>query len=56
MSDQIVTCPNCSENIPLTDVLTKKIRKFADTLEKHAGMELLLDQTGSTLITVYRKY
>jgi hypothetical protein len=33
----------------------RKIRKFADTLEKHAGTELLLDQAASNLITVYRK-
>jgi len=32
-----------------------KIRKFADLLEKHAGTELLIDPTGSDLVTVYRR-
>ena len=34
---------------------TKKIRKFADILEKHAGTELLFDPKGKDLITAYRK-
>ncbi len=33
----------------------KKLRKFADTLEKHAEVELLIDPSGSDLITVYRR-
>jgi|TARA_B110000881_G_C18223664_1_gene340255 hypothetical protein len=33
----------------------KKIRQFAEALEKHAGTELLIDSTGSSLITAYRK-
>jgi len=33
----------------------KRIRRFADTIEKHAGTELLIDSTGSLLITAYRK-
>ena len=33
----------------------KRIRRFADTIEKHAGTELLIDTTGSLLITAYRK-
>jgi hypothetical protein len=33
----------------------KRIRKFADILEKHAGTELVMDSTGKDLITVYRK-
>ena len=33
----------------------RRIRKFADTLEKHAGTELLIDPSGSDLITVYRR-
>ena len=33
----------------------KKLRNFANTLEKHAGTELILDSTGTDLITVYRK-
>jgi hypothetical protein len=33
----------------------KRIRKFADILEKHGGTELLIDSTGADLITVYRK-
>ena len=33
----------------------RRIRKFADILEKHAGTELLIDPTGSDLITVYRR-
>ena len=33
----------------------KRIRKFADLLEKHAGTELLIDPTGTDLITVYRR-
>ena len=32
-----------------------KIRKFADLLEKHAGTELIIDPSGSDLITVYRR-
>ncbi len=33
----------------------KRIRKFAEIIEKHAGTELLIDQTGANLITVYRR-
>ena len=33
----------------------KKIRKFLDMLEKHAGTELLIDPSGSDLITAYRR-
>ena len=33
----------------------KKIRKVAEMVEKHAGTVLLIDTTGSTLITTYRK-
>tara|TARA_B100001971_G_C18208780_1_gene549283 strand:+ start:231 stop:485 length:255 start_codon:yes stop_codon:yes gene_type:complete len=33
----------------------KKIRKFAEIIEKHAGTELLIDPTGASLITAYRK-
>ena len=33
----------------------KKLRVVADLLEKHAGTEMLLDETGSDLITAYRK-
>ena len=33
----------------------RRIRKFADLLEKHAGTELLIDPTGTDLITVYRR-
>jgi len=33
----------------------RKIRKFADILEKHAGTEFLLDSSGSVLITAYRR-
>ena len=33
----------------------RKIRKFADMLEKHAGTELLIDPSGSDLITAYRR-
>ena len=33
----------------------RKIRKLADLLEKHAGTELLIDPSGSILITTYRK-
>jgi hypothetical protein len=33
----------------------KKIRKFAEIIEKHAGTELLIDQIGDNLITVYRR-
>ncbi len=34
---------------------TRRIRKFADILEKHAGTELLFDPKGTNLITAYRK-
>lgn len=33
----------------------KKLRNFANILEKHAGTGLILDSTGTDLITVYRK-
>ena len=33
----------------------RRIRKFADILEKHAGTELLIDPSGSVLITAYRR-
>ena len=33
----------------------KKIRKFLDMLEKHAGTEFLIDPSGSDLITAYRR-
>ncbi len=33
----------------------RKLRKFADILEKHAGAELLIDPTGKDLITAYRR-
>jgi len=33
----------------------RKIRKFADLIEKHAGTEFLIDPSGSILITAYRK-
>tara|TARA_Y100000294_G_C8274478_1_gene224199 strand:- start:49 stop:342 length:294 start_codon:yes stop_codon:yes gene_type:complete len=33
----------------------RRIRKFADILEKHAGTELLIDPSGSDLITAYRR-
>ncbi len=33
----------------------RKIRKFADMLEKHAGTEFLIDPSGSDLITAYRR-
>jgi hypothetical protein len=33
----------------------KKIRKIAEMVEKHAGTVLLIDTTGSTLITTFRK-
>lgn len=33
----------------------RKLRKLADSLEKHAGTELLIDPSGSNLITVYRR-
>ena len=33
----------------------RRIRKFADLLEKHAGTELIIDPTGTDLITVYRR-
>jgi hypothetical protein len=50
---------NQSNKILLSKKIAKdearRIRKFADILEKHAGTELLLDQTGSSLITAYRK-
>ena len=36
-------------------VEAKKIRKLADLIEKHGGIELLFDSTGSLLITTYRK-
>lgn len=32
----------------------KKIRKVAELVEKHAGTVLLIDTTGSSLITAYR--
>jgi len=55
--------PSIYENQSNKILLSKKsarnearnIRKFADILEKHAGMELLFDPTGSDLITVYRR-
>jgi len=34
---------------------SKRIRKFAEFLEKHAGVELVMDQEGLSLITAYRK-
>ena len=33
----------------------KKLRNMADIVEKHAGTELLIDPTGSFLITAYRR-
>ena len=33
----------------------KMLRKMADIVEKHAGTELLIDSTGSFLITAYRR-
>ena len=33
----------------------RKIRKIAEMVEKHAGAVLLIDTTGSCLITTYRK-
>ena len=35
----------------IAKIEAKKIRIFADNLEKHAGTEVLLDKTGSDLIT-----
>jgi hypothetical protein len=39
----------------IAKIEAKKIRTFADNLEKHSGTEALLDKTGSDLITAYRK-
>ena len=33
----------------------KLLRKMADIVEKHAGTEILVDSTGSSLITAYRR-
>jgi hypothetical protein len=33
----------------------KILREMADIIEKHAGTELLIDSTGSELITAYRR-
>ena len=33
----------------------KMLRKMADIVEKHAGTEILVDSTGSSLITAYRR-
>jgi hypothetical protein len=33
----------------------KMLRKMADIVEKHAGTEILVDTTGSFLITAYRR-
>ena len=33
----------------------KMLRKMADIIEKHAGTELIVDSTASTLITTYRR-
>ena len=33
----------------------KMLRKLANIVEKHAGTELLVDSTGSFLITAYRR-
>ena len=33
----------------------KMLRKMADMVEKHAGTEILVDSTGSHLITAYRR-
>ena len=53
------TYENQSNKILLSKKMAKeearKLRKFADTLEKHGGMELLIDPTGADLITVYRR-
>ena len=53
------TYENQSNKILLSKNLAReearKIRKFADLLEKHAGTELLIDPTGTDLITVYRR-
>jgi len=35
--------------------ISRDVRKFLNKIEKHSGMELVLDPTGETLITTYRK-
>ena len=39
----------------LAKALAGEFRKWANTLEKHSGTELLLDPMDSSLITAYRK-
>ena len=35
--------------------ISSVLRKTAESVEKHAGVQLVLDDSGSTLITVYRR-
>ena len=35
--------------------ISSVLRKIAERVEKHAGVQLVLDESGSTLITVYRR-
>ncbi len=36
--------------------LAKKLRKTAENIEKNIGTKLILDPSGETMITAYKKY